>query len=110
MFSRQKRIWSVYRVAGEAYGSKLIGHYCMPSTAYVVALSKQLNKCDEDFNVFVKDIRCIREELHKLQYDAVNSKHFLNKTIYHVKEAEYIEGLHIHTCTSCSSAPPTCLR
>ena len=110
MFSRQKCVWSVYRIAGDAHGTKLIGHYCRPSTAYIVALRKQLNTHDEDFNIFMKDIQCIREELHKLQDEAVNSKHFMNKIIYHVKETAYTKGLYIYTCTTCPSVPPICLR
>lgn len=110
MFSGQRSVWSVYKVAGEAYGSKLVGHYCNPSSAYLVALSKQLDKHVEETKVFLQNKNCIRGELHKLQHEAINSKDFLNKTIYHVKTTEYYDGLTLTRCESCPSYPPSCLR
>jgi septal ring factor EnvC (AmiA/AmiB activator) len=124
MFACQRSVWSVYKVAGEAYGSKLVGHYCSPGSAYLVALSKQLDKHEEEAKVFLQNKKYIRDELHKLQYElhklqyelhklqheAINSKDFLNKTIYHVKTTEYYDGLILTKCESCPSCPPSCLR
>jgi hypothetical protein len=110
MFSVKKCVWSVYKIAGEVYGSKLVGHYCSPESAYIVALSKQLDKRDEEFKAFIENKKCIREELHTLQYEAINSKNFLNKTIYHVKVTEYANGITISKCSICPSNPPNCLR
>jgi hypothetical protein len=110
MFCGKKSVWSVYRVAGEVYGSKLVGHYCSPGAAYRVALRKQINMRNEEFNVFIRENMCIREELHKLQHEAVNSKDFLNKVIYHVKATELSDELKIHKCDTCASYPPGCLR
>ena len=107
-----KSIWSVYKVAGEAYGSKLIGNYCSPNVAYLTALRKQLYQKDTRmcFETWVNNKQCLRDELHALHHEVISSKNFLNTPIYHVKMVEYTTIPHVEKCATCVSCPPTCLR
>lgn len=101
-----KAVWSVYQIAGEVYGSKLIGHYCKPSIAYAVAIKYHLQSDDICFVGWSHDKVCLKYELSKLHNIIIADKNKrLISPIYFVKENINIDDM---SCKSCTD--PTCLR
>lgn len=101
-----KTVWSVYQIAGEVYGSKLIGHYCKPSIAYSVAIKHHLQSDDICFVGWSHDKGCLKQELTKLHNSIISDKNkYLNTPLYVVKENAHVNEVY---CTTCDN--PECLR
>lgn len=100
-----KVVWSVYQIAGEAYSSKLLGHYCKPSIAYSVAIKNHLQMEDVCFLSWSYDKMCLRQELTQIHNSIMADKNkYLVTPIFIVKENTNMNK----NCSECSD--PVCLR